>query len=49
MKKIFILTALLALLCSCSDFLNIRTEATMPTYGFDYTKTENIIMPLTFP
>ena len=46
MKKIFILTALLALLCSCSDFLNIRTEATMPTYGFDYTKTENIIMPL---
>jgi len=46
MKKLFILTALLALLCSCSDFLNIRTEATMPTYGFDYTKTENIIMPL---
>ena len=46
MKKTILFAALLALLCSCSDFLNIRTEATMPTSGFDYTKTENIIMPL---
>lgn len=46
MKKSILFAALLALLCSCSDFLNIRTEATMPTSGFDYTKTENIIMPL---
>ena len=29
-----------ALLClaACSDFLNIRTEATMPSSGLDYSK-----------
>jgi hypothetical protein len=31
---------------SCQDFLNIRTEATMPSTGLDYTKTENIFMPV---
>ena len=37
-----------ALLClaACSDFLNIRTEATMPSSGLDYSKPENVIMPL---
>ena len=34
------------LLASCQDFLNIRTEATMPSTGMDYTKTENIFMPV---
>jgi len=47
MKKSLILIAFASLLlCSCSDFLDIRTEATMPSAGLDYTKTENIIMPL---
>lgn len=31
---------------SCSDFLDIRTEATMPSSGLDYTKTENIFLPV---
>ena len=37
-----------ALLClaACSDFLDIRTEATMPSSGLDYSKPENVIMPL---
>lgn len=34
------------MLSSCSDFLNIRTEATMPTSGMDYTKAENIFQPV---
>ena len=33
-------------LAACSDFLNIRTEATMPSSGMDYSKPENVIMPL---
>ena len=31
---------------SCSDFLNIRQEATMPSSGMDYTKTDNIFLPV---
>ena len=31
---------------SCADFLNIRTEATMPTSGMDYSKVENIFQPV---
>ena len=47
MKKTVILLAIAALfLCGCSDFLDIRTEATMPSSGLDYTKPENIVMPL---
>ncbi|MBO4565677.1 MAG: RagB/SusD family nutrient uptake outer membrane protein [Bacteroidales bacterium] len=46
MKKIILFSVLIAALCSCADFLDIRTEATMPSSGLDYTKTENIIMPL---
>ena len=41
---ILIATALVAV--SCSDFLNIRQEATMPSSGLDYTKTENVFMPV---
>ena len=31
---------------SCSDFLNIRQEATMPSSGMDYSKTDNIFLPV---
>ncbi|MBQ3660222.1 MAG: RagB/SusD family nutrient uptake outer membrane protein [Bacteroidales bacterium] len=31
---------------SCSGFLDIRTEATMPSAGLDYSKTENVFMPV---
>ena len=44
-KYILIVLALLAAV-SCQDFLNIRTEATMPSSGLDYTKTENIFLPV---
>lgn len=48
MKAIKYIIVLLAaiLTVSCQDFLNIRTEATMPSSGLDYTKTENIFMPV---
>lgn len=44
-KYILIVLALLAAV-SCQDFLNIRTEATMPSTGTDYTKAENIFLPV---
>ena len=44
-KYILILLSLL-LTAACQDFLNIRTEATMPSSGLDYTKTENIFLPV---
>ncbi len=44
-KYILIVIALLAAV-SCQDFLNIRTEATMPSTGTDYTKAENIFLPV---
>ncbi len=34
------------LLGACSDFLDLRTEATMPSSGMDYSKTENIFLPV---
>lgn len=48
MKKfiISIITICALVLTSCSDFLHIRTEATMPTSGMDYTKVENIFQPV---
>ena len=45
-KYSLILLTVLALLTACSDFLDIRTEATMPSSGLDYSKTENIFLPL---
>lgn len=47
MKKniILILVACLAL-AGCSDFLDIRTEGSMPSSGVDYSKTENIFLPV---
>lgn len=48
MKAIYslILLPLLFLATACSDFLDIRTEATMPSAGLDYSKTENIFLPV---
>ena len=48
MNKSLIIPAFAAalLLGGCSGFLDIRTEATMPTTGLDYTKTENIFLPV---
>ena len=34
------------LLSGCSDFLDIRPEATVPSTGMDYTKPENIFLPI---
>ncbi|KAB2866354.1 MAG: RagB/SusD family nutrient uptake outer membrane protein, partial [Bacteroidales bacterium] len=46
MKKIIILCTitLAILLTNCEDFLDIRQEATLPTTGIDYTKSENIFL-----
>ncbi len=44
--KLILILAASMLLASCQDFLNIRTEATMPSTGMDYTKTENIFLPV---
>lgn len=35
-----------ALLLNCEDFLDRRPEATIPTTGMDYTKAENIFLPV---
>lgn len=34
------------LLTNCEDFLNLRPEATIPATGLDYTKSENIFLPV---
>ena len=44
--RIIFLAAVAAALVSCSKFLDIRTEATMPSSGMDYSKTENIFLPV---
>lgn len=46
MKARIILLAAALLAVSCSDFLNIRQEATMPSAGLDYSKVENIFSPV---
>ena len=49
MKKtsnIFFLAAALLIAASCSDFLDIRVEATLPSTGTDYSKAENIFQPV---
>ena len=44
--RIILIAAVAALTVSCSDFLNIRQEATMPSSGLDYSKTDNIFLPV---
>jgi len=34
------------LFAGCQDFLNIRPEGTVPSTGMDYTKSENIFLPI---
>ena len=46
MKARIILLAAAVLAASCSNFLDIRQEATMPSAGLDYSKTENIFVPV---
>ena len=44
--RIILLAAAIAATVSCSDFLDIRQEATLPSSGMDYTKTENVFLPV---
>lgn len=46
MKKYFILLIIILTISSCEDFLDIRPEGTVPTSGIDYTKSENIFLPV---
>ncbi len=48
MKRLKLLAAILiiVLLTNCEDFLNLRPEATIPSTGVDYTKSENIFLPV---
>ncbi|HEY4788332.1 MAG TPA: RagB/SusD family nutrient uptake outer membrane protein [Bacteroidales bacterium] len=48
MKRIILYTAIIGLLTnSCSkDFLDRRPEATLPITGIDYSKLENMFMPV---
>lgn len=46
-KKGFILIVLAFVSTTgCEDFLDIRPEATVPSSGLDYTKSENIMLPV---
>ena len=44
--KYIIIILAAALFASCSDFLNIRSEGSMPSSGTDYSKPENIFLPV---
>jgi hypothetical protein len=44
--KIILATLSILLFAGCQDFLNIRPEATVPSTGMDYTKAENIFLPI---
>lgn len=48
MKKshILLFISIAFLLPNCEDFLDQRPEGTIPTTGIDYTKSENIFMPV---
>jgi hypothetical protein len=37
---------IILLLTNCEDFLNLRPEATVPSAGVDYSKSENIFLPV---
>ncbi len=44
--KIILAVLSFTILTGCQDFLNIRPEATVPSTGMDYTKAENIFLPI---
>ena len=48
MKSLKILLSILLILAftNCEDFLDLRPEGTIPTTGIDYTKAENIFLPI---
>lgn len=48
MKPNILITAILSIfiLNGCEDFLDIRPEGTIPSTGIDYTKSENIFLPV---
>ncbi|MBA4321830.1 MAG: hypothetical protein C0408_03325 [Odoribacter sp.] len=48
MKRIqfFIAIILMVFFTNCEDFLNMRPEATIPSIGLDYSKSENIFLPV---
>lgn len=48
MKKLYIIliVAGVFIFSNCEDFLDQRPEGTIPTTGIDYTKSENIFMPV---
>jgi len=49
MKKIRNISAIITVIlasASCSDFLNIRVEGTLPSTGTDYSKSENMFEPV---
>ena len=48
MKQIKVISVVLAavVLTGCEDFLNMRPEGTIPSTGLDYTKSENIFLPV---
>lgn len=37
---------LIVVFTNCEDFLNIRPEGTVPTTGIDYSKVENVFLPI---
>lgn len=45
-NSLFAALPLTVLLAGCTDFLDIRTEATMPSSGMDYSKAENVFLPV---
>lgn len=46
MKKIIIIAIAALAAISCNSLLDIRTEASMPSAGLDYSKPENVFMPV---
>src|SRR5512138_2050383 len=44
-KPVLSLSAII-IVFSCSDYLDLRPEGTIPTSGVDYTKAENIFLPV---
>ncbi len=48
MKKFKYISVVLVLgmLTGCEDFLNMRPEGTIPSTGLDYSKSENIFLPV---
>lgn len=45
-SKIISVFALIIFFAGCEDFLDKRPEATIPTTGIDYSKSENIFLPV---